>query len=259
MARSAAANHTGKSFTAWPLAGALCRLPMLGAKNSRSETVTERLRQFRVDRVKRLVVDGPPSKLVQGAHMVTHLLPLSAFGGICRVDLRSLERAPLLLQQIMGGFSYARFNIDGYVAWSDRAYLQVFRTGSLETVYVFENKVPAEGEAYLPSPTFETQLLRHLQFGKQLLQSLNVEPPIIALVSFTNIKGRRIRVPPGYSSSALDVFDREPLYIPESVIERFGEAYLTEARPLIDAVWNAAGWPGSPNYDEQGNYDPNRR
>jgi hypothetical protein len=226
-----------------------------------SESVIDKLRQFRVDRVTHLLTQGPPTKLVEGVRMITHLLPLSAFSGVPRIDLRPIENNPGALVEIIGGISYTRFNADGYVAWSDdRAYVQVFRNGCLEAVNVFEGRFPrAEGEAYLPGQAFETRLLRHINFGKRLLQSLAVEPPIVLLVSFADIKGRRIGVPPGYSTSPLDVFDREPLYIPETVVETYGEAYASEARPLIDAVWNAAGWPRSPHYDEQGNYDPNRR
>ena len=56
-------------------------------------------------------------------------------------------------------------------------------------------------------------------------------------------------VPPGrYVTSAIDVFDRDPLNLPEIVIETFGASVSLETRPIIDAVWNAAGWPGSPHY-----------
>jgi len=189
--------------------------------------------------------------------MMTHIVPLSAFGGVASIDLRPLERNPGQLVDIIGGLNYTRFNADGYVAWSDRAYVQVFRSGCLEAVNVFEGKFRVASEAYLPSGAFEMRLLRHIDYGKRLLQSLGMEPPIILLVSFIGVKGLRMGVPPGYSTSALDVFDREPLYIPETVVETYRPSYVAEARPLIDAVWNAAGWPGSPHYDEDGNYDPN--
>ena len=66
-------------------------------------------------------------------------------------------------------------------------------------------------------------------------------------------------VPPGkYLTSKIDVFDRDPLIIPEVLIESVDGPSVLEMRSTIDAIWNAAGWPGSPHYDEFGNWDGNR-
>ncbi len=82
--------------------------------------------------------------------------------------------------------------------------------------------------------------------------------PLALLVSFVAIKGWRMGMPPGYVTNPLDIFDRDPLFIPEIVVERFEQLTVTVARPLIDAIWNAAGWPGSPHYDPQGDWGSNR-
>jgi hypothetical protein len=66
-------------------------------------------------------------------------------------------------------------------------------------------------------------------------------------------------VAPWQSTSALDVFDRDPLFIPESLIETFDHRAVVDARPLIDAIWNACGWVGSPHYDDHGVWDPTPR
>jgi hypothetical protein len=112
--------------------------------------------------------------------------------------------------------------------------------------------------SYLPSVGFESRLFRHIEHGWNLLESLSLRCPLALLVSFVGIKGWRMGLPPGYATDPLDVFDRDPLFIPEMVVERFEQPTVTEARPLIDAIWNAAGWPGSPHYDPQGQWDPNR-
>jgi hypothetical protein len=79
------------------------------------------------------------------------------------------------------------------------------------------------------------------------------------MVSFTGIKGWRMGVPPGkYATSTIDVFDREPLVIPEILIETFQDSEVSETRPIVDAIWNAAGWPGSPHYNERGDWDESR-
>lgn len=48
--------------------------------------------------------------------------------------------------------------------------------------------------------------------------------------------------------------DRDMLPVAEVMIENFGGQPHTILRPIFDAVWNAAGWPRSMNYDEQGNW-----
>src|SRR5271155_2106276 len=47
-------------------------------------------------------------------------------------------------------------------------------------------------------------------------------------------------------------FDRDPVFVPELVLENFEGHNQDEIRPVLDCVWNAAGSPCSPNYDAQG-------
>jgi hypothetical protein len=189
--------------------------------------------------------------------MVTHLLPISAFGSPSGVDVRPFERNPSPLVSIIGGFDHTRFNADGFIAWSERSYVQVFRSGCLEAVYVFPGEYKTQGGgSYFPSRDFESRLFGQIGHAKKLLQSMSVECPIAVLVSLVHVKGWRMGLPPGYSSSPLDIFDRDPLLIPEIIVEGFNQQTFNEARPLIDAIWNAAGWPGSPHYDMQGKWDP---
>ena len=75
------------------------------------------------------------------------------------------------------------------------------------------------------------------------------------MASFVGIKGWRMGVSPAYATSALDVFDRDPLLISEILVEAFGDLPVVEARPIVEAIWNAAGWPGSPHYDQNGGWD----
>ena len=48
--------------------------------------------------------------------------------------------------------------------------------------------------------------------------------------------------------------DRNELIIPEIYIENLEGNPIKVIKPAIDAVWNAAGWSGSMNYDEEGNW-----
>jgi hypothetical protein len=160
---------------------------------------------------------------------------------------------------LIEGFSHCRFNADGFVGWSESGYAQVFRNGSIEAVTVFSNpNVNQNKTHHLPGLSFEQKIFRQVNVAKRILQSLSIQCPVAIMASFVGIKGWRMGVSPEYDTSALDVFDRDPLLISEILVEAFGHSTETEARPIIDAIWNAAGWPGSPHYDQDGGWDGNR-
>jgi hypothetical protein len=49
-------------------------------------------------------------------------------------------------------------------------------------------------------------------------------------------------------------FDRDVLPLPECVVEDFNAPVANMLRPAFDALYQAAGSPRSPNYDEHGNW-----
>jgi hypothetical protein len=101
----------------------------------------------------------------------------------------------------------------------------------------------------LPCPAFERAIIQHVSGSKQLLQQIGVTPPFAIMVTMVGMKGWRIAT---NRDSSAAVFDRDPVFIPELVLEVFGGIVQDESKPLLDAIWNAAGSPGSPNYDDQG-------
>lgn len=220
---------------------------------SLSQGVAERVRLFRIERAAKIASNELPLQLAKGARMVTHLLPLSAFTGNPAVNVHQFGTDPRVLVNIIGGFNINRFNVDGFVAASEEAYVQIFRSGCVEAVQVFPSGHYLEGIPRLPALGFERKVLAHIRGGKQVLRLLTVEPPIVMMLSFLGVKGWRMGLPPGYSSSARDVFDRDPLFISETLLHTFDKTDVVDAKPLLDGAWNAAGWPGSIYYDEQAN------
>ena len=59
-------------------------------------------------------------------------------------------------------------------------------------------------------------------------------------------------MPPGVERR----IDRDVLLLPEVIVEDFEADPREYMRPVFDAVWNAAGWPRSMNYDEEGKWQP---
>jgi hypothetical protein len=49
-------------------------------------------------------------------------------------------------------------------------------------------------------------------------------------------------------------FDRDPLVIPEIVVEDLSRPASEILRPLFDLLWNAGGWSRSPYYNASGEW-----
>jgi hypothetical protein len=78
-----------------------------------SEQITEKLRQFRTNRLSKIIADDVPAILPSNSRMIIHLLPLAAFATLVTVDLRELPNDLRNFVGLIGGFHNSRFNIDG--------------------------------------------------------------------------------------------------------------------------------------------------
>ena len=215
-----------------------------------SATAAERLKLFRIERVAKIVGGDTPVPLEGGGKIVFHMLPLAAFTRQYLVDLNRLWRDHSLMVGVLRGGGTPLFNVDGlFLASHTRPasrYAQIFRDGCIEVVG--DLSAEANNNASVPCPAFERAIIEHLYRGKQLLQHIDVTPPIAIMVTLVGMKGWRIAT---RSDSSASIFDRDPVFIPELVLEGFSGIVQDECKPLLDAIWNAAA-PRSPNYDDKG-------
>jgi hypothetical protein len=216
-----------------------------------SATAAERLKLLRIERVAKIIAGDTPAPLEAGGKMVVHLLPLVAFTGRYVADLNRLWAAHSHLVGVLRGGGTPLFNVDGLMLASHERpaprYAQVFRDGCIEVVGGWSGE--ANDRASLPCPAFEIAIIEHVYRGKQLFQYIGVTPPVVAMITMIGMKGWKIATQGGSSAT---VFDRDPVFIPELVLDDFGGIAQDEVKPLLDGVWNAAGSPGSPYYDAQG-------
>jgi hypothetical protein len=224
-----------------------------------TETTKERLRDFRANRLAKIVAGETPVPLPKQALVVLHVAPLSAFETAKRFDATTLAELgrPPVLQPIYSTSGYnTRYNFDGYLicdkreetnlAWS---YLQLFRNGTLESV----NAAILKGRNSIPSLPFEGRLL-HDGLPKYLaaLKQLGVQPPVFLGLSLLGISGYKVGMPEYHASFAIDSalpIDRDSLILPDVMVETF-ESNLDEVmKPAFDSIWNAAGLGGSIYYE----------
>lgn len=219
-----------------------------------SATAAERMKTFRIERIAKIVGGAPPVPIEDGGKMVVHLLPLAAFTGRLAVDLNALWRDHSSVVGVMRGGGSMLFNIDGLMLASSKrpaaGYEQVFRDGCVEVVDCWSAE--ANNGNYLPV-AFEGVIIEDVYRGKQLFEKLGVAPPIVVLVTLVGMNGWRVITGDGVSATR---FDRDPIFVPELVLESFDGIVRDETKPILDAVWNAAGDPCSPNYNSEGKRRP---
>jgi len=227
-----------------------------------SQEIGERLRQFRAARVAAVMSDDTPVELMAGARQILHFVPLNAFGTGTAIDLQSLAEKPDSLIRALGfGGSSTRFNVDGILTFSPGeagcdAYAQLYRNGIIEVARLQGEWTSRKGEFVLPSLSFEEEIFSQVSAALSALKLVGVSSPITVMLSFLGIKGWQMGIDDPYGRHKQNRgFDRDPLLIPEILLQPL-ESYdvVRSVKPMIDAVWNAAGYPKSAYYDAQGNW-----
>ena len=226
-----------------------------------SAATRDRLRDFRAERISKLLAESGPEQLFSKSLITLHLMPLSAFESDNRLDAISLESVCTQrhLQPIYTTGAYnGRYNFDGYLlpykhdsskpAWS---YLQLFRDGIFETV----NAIVLSGKTRIASFDFEEKLLQALPQYFVAMAELGFRPPIFIALSLTGIKGYTMGLPQAMAPYALFndeqpiPCDRDSLLLPEVVAESMTPSFGELMKPVFDSVWNAMGHKCSMYYD----------
>ena len=197
---------------------------------------------------------------------IIHSIPSVAFEPSSLFDLRT--QAPRLdTITPLGSSSFSKgFNSDGYIWGGQYAfggtsvrgnYTQLFRNGIFEGV---ENKwieqdIPATGIEQAICQTFREYLHSY--------ELLGLDCPVLMNVTFFNVTNLKIRKEWGYPEPT-EVFETvlsDPLFLPEIYLQEprripkaLGESVASVSemgsllRPTFDALWQAFGYQGSPNF-----------
>jgi hypothetical protein len=222
-----------------------------------SGNVSDKIRDFRLERLSRISMLDTPVPLAEGTKLVLHAIPLSAFQTVPLIDLKQAARDIPRYMQDTGMF---RYNLDGLVSFGVipengySRYEQIFRNGVIEFVewqlLAMDNTIPE---------LFERVIIENCKSILEFQQSLGFEPPIFIFAAFLNVKNRKMGgnsmgfVQKAYFNKEID---RNDLLLPEIIIDDYSSTTNLSSilRPIFDACWNACGWPGSIHYDENGKY-----
>jgi hypothetical protein len=231
-----------------------------------SETLPQRIRQFRIERVNNISAYKTPIMLSTGPMMMLHVIPFSAFGTE-RESMINIESVNYLELPPIGQYSPQayRYNFDGLLTHDHpipsrdhpipsesmgeyNGYVQLFRNGIIEAVNI--HKI----QSFI-SCTYELSIVeafkKYLSFQKKWSISL----PIVISLTLIGVKDLYLDwSEPIVPRKSRHPIDRNDLIIPEVLVESFDAKIEQLMKPIFDTVWNAAGQARSLNYDNNGNW-----
>jgi len=228
-----------------------------------------RIGDFVRNRIVKIVSDETPLPLRSDKRIVLHLIPASAMDMIELKNIMIGTQEDFRLPQINRyGDGPASPNFDGYLSFTYldhsgvyESYTQLYMNGVVEAVngYTIAENVTHDfkGFPYIASGVLEEIVIKSIPNFINLFQQIKITTPVYVILSLLGCKGYIM----AYSSRLWGpqhqiTIDREILTTQPTVIEDFELNPLLIARPLIDVIWRASGWNGSPNFDENGQYKP---
>ena len=230
-----------------------------------SETITERIRKFREDRLAKIIANETPVPFCDNAKIVLHLIPIISFNPAQRYDIGKITSNPGSMLPIgfqSGGFSY-RYNLDGFLTYlkdqygKSSSYVQLFRSGIIEAVEGWWLRHERSDGKKLLYGDDEKELIKSFTEYLLVLKTLSVELPVFVFLTLLGVKGYSMAVDtwPGLRAE-VHIIDRDILELPEVIVENYDEAAEKILKPCFDSIWNACGFPRSFNYNDAGEWTP---
>jgi hypothetical protein len=225
-----------------------------------ADAVAVRTQAFRAERLSKIQSGDTPVPLVRGLKFVLHMVPFDAFAPQVRHDLSEFATDPGVLAnagrwEAPSGFERSRYNFDGLVTYHPHYnenepgewYTQCFRSGIIEAVNMEHNSRDKGNEKNPVKREYEGHVSRATQSYLKIQQDMGVAPPVFALLTLLDIKGRKLSYArkdmPGTAEPlpGAIAFREEHLVLPEIVLENFECDVAKQMRPIFEIVWNAAG------------------
>lgn len=235
-------------------------VPELRALFVRTESQAQRVRDFRSDRLAKVLTGETPTPLKCGPQLVVHVIPTQAALGLVQIDPVPYSRGTTYLPMIgQRSGTAAKLNFDGAYAViptkdeQAAGYTQLFRQGYFEAVWVLSTFGDVV-EPVLPGIAYEDYLNRFLGQVRGELDRHGLRWDMAVFLSLLGADHVVFAGPSsfGYGSQHYR-FDRNSLLLPDVLIP----AEMTPGRGMrtvYDLMCQAAGMEGSANYGVDGEW-----
>lgn len=234
-------------------------MPEIRSLFLRSESQAQRVRDFRSERLSKVMTGETPYKLAAGPVLVLHVVALQAVLGLVDVDpvqyLGLRRRIPVIAAR--SGAVESLVNLDGAAGTRNllengtNGYTLLFRNGFIETTWVLGSNSPTD-QAVLPGGAFEDYIAQFIAAAREEFAHWGLAAQAIAMLSVVDADIVTLAVKYDYEVQR-GRFDRKVLAVPDVEIAGKGPAH-DELKPLLDLVWQSAGFEGSPHYGEDGKW-----
>lgn len=226
-----------------------------------SDEIPRRIQRFREERIASIVTKQTPIPLNGDPKFVIHVIPLTAFAATQPDPLPDHSRLGYgMLPDSFPGAS-SRFNFDGILFYSSYrengghcGYTQIFRNGSIEGT--FSDFTGPWGEMDPVTGILSLVLVSELYdlIGKYLkfLRQTNTPSPVVVLVSLVGVKECILVTSAEVYRMRKNHIDRDILLLPEVILEDLSQTPDKVLRPILDVLWQAAGYSRCTLYDGQG-------
>lgn len=236
-----------------------------------TQSQEDRIKRFRENRLGLIAADETPVRLSTPHRLVLHLIPLSSFLSNERLDLSGLQNAATLFPPLQG-YGHRRFNLDGIVTHNkdiedsvnNDGYCQLFFNGVIESVFSAiirgtGGARPKEGVGGIASIAYEQDVIQAITTYIKSYRELGIMPPVSVTMALLGCRGSFLYVDQMLMlRNGVMPIDRDAAILPDVLIENFDVDVARAMKPIFDAVWNACGYPRSFNYNEAGEWKPQR-
>ena len=231
-----------------------------------SESLNERIKRFREERIASLYANETPVPFIKTAKMILHLIPLVFSNPSISYDIekaRANAQFFLPLRFSSGSTVTMRYNLEGLLSFATDAksglafsFTQLYRNGVMEIVDG-STLEPSGNKNEIPSISYEEVLISMLPRYLSGLQNLLVEQPIIIFLTLVGVKGYFMATDI-FSTQKSYSIDKDILLLPETIIDTYDAKAEQVLKPAFDAIWNSCGFAKSLNYNEKGEWKPKR-
>ena len=235
-----------------------------------SGNMEERIQKFRMDRMQKILANETPILLPSenSSFLILHLIPLASFHPDPQyfdikknkeiLDKFMIPMCSASLNNSNGIWWKKRNNFDGFLTHqenrnNDICYVQFFRNGVIESVKQGIVYSP-QGIPVIYGESIEDLLVQSITKYFNLLKQIGIQPPISLFLTLTGVRNVVMYIDtinPIIYSHTIKI-DRDILQIPELIIENFDIQVEKLLKPAFDTIWNACGYDGSINYNEDG-------
>jgi len=203
----------------------------------------ERIREFRAERLSKVISDDTPYPLLPDPKLVIHYVPLKNFIGLIEGKQITFNSE---LKEKLKSFGIYRHNLDGLLSRENKdgnkywEYTILFRSGCIE--YVDSYKIlmiprnHQEREIF-PIEPFITNFVEVVNNHKNILRILEVEYPVFMMVSLLGVRNLKIDPDKRYEHYRCE---RNDLILPEQLIQNETE-WNKGIKEIADLIYQSFG------------------